>query len=103
MRNSVRDSGDGSGGREYAAERAHALTTVAFDRLDLEVVVAQRFVGNDRSRRSIDKYVEAAGGRYEGRLRNEAFDGTDPRGVHRYSVAREAWQGSAAADRPVDY
>lgn len=76
---------------------------VAFDRLDLEVVVARCFVENDRSRRAIETYVEAAGGRHEGRLRNDAFDGSEPRDVHRYAVTREEWRGSDAADRPVDY
>jgi RimJ/RimL family protein N-acetyltransferase len=90
-------------GREYAGERAHALMAVAFGRLDLDVVVARCFVENDRSRRAIEKYVEAAGGRHEGQLRNDAFDGTGPRDVHRYSVAREEWRESAAAERPVDY
>lgn len=90
-------------GREYAAERAHALMTVAFDHLDLDVVVARCFVENERSRRAIEKYVEAAGGRHEGRLRNDAVDGSGPRDVHRYSVAREEWRGSAAADKAVDY
>jgi RimJ/RimL family protein N-acetyltransferase len=90
-------------GREYAGERAHALMAVAFDRLDLDVVVASCLVANDRSRRAIEKYVEAAGGRHEGRLRNDAFDGTTPHDVHRYSVTREEWRDSAAAERTVDY
>jgi RimJ/RimL family protein N-acetyltransferase len=90
-------------GREYSGERAHALMAVAFDRLDLDVVVARPFVENDRSRRAVETYVEAAGGRHEGRVRNDAFDGSAPRDVHRYSVTREEWRGSAAADRTVDY
>jgi len=90
-------------GREYSGERARALLAVAFERLDLETVVARCFVENERSRRAIEKYVEAADGRHEGRLRNDAHDGDEPRDVHRFSVTRSEWRGSSAADATVDY
>jgi len=55
-------------GRGYASERADAMLSVAFDRLDLELVVAVHIDGNEKSRRAIAKYVERYGGRYEGHL-----------------------------------
>jgi len=45
---------------------------------------------NEKSRRAIEKYVEAHGGTYEGLIRNELVrDGDGPADVHRYSVTRE--------------
>lgn len=57
-------------GRGYAGERADALLSVAFDRLDLELIVASHVDGNEKSRRAIEKYVERYGGQYDGLLRN---------------------------------
>lgn len=82
-------------GRGYSGERAAALMALTFDVLDLDLVVVRHFVGNDRSRRAIERYVAAHGGRHEGRLRNE-YAGDEVRDVRRYSVSRAEW--AAATD-----
>ncbi len=85
-------------GRGYSGERAAALFELAFDHLDLDAVAVSHQPGNEQSRRAIEKYVEAHGGRHEGLLRNFAAtqDGrvTDQ---HRFTVTREEY---AAADTP---
>lgn len=57
-------------GRGYSGERADALLSVVFERLDLELVVASHIDGNEQSQRAIEKYVERYGGQYDGLLRN---------------------------------
>jgi RimJ/RimL family protein N-acetyltransferase len=83
-------------GRGYSGERAGALMTVAFDRLDLDAVVVTVQSGNEKSRTAVSRYVEAHGGHHEGLLRNAlvAQDGT-PVDVHRYSVTREEYDAAA--------
>ncbi|WP_134671245.1 GNAT family N-acetyltransferase [Halorussus marinus] len=78
-------------GRGYSGERAAALMEVAFDRLDLELVAVTHHAGNEKSRRAIEKYVEAHGGQHEGRLRNYHPDPDGPADAHRYTVTREQW------------
>lgn len=78
-------------GRGYSAERAEALLDVAFDRLDLELVVASHVDGNERSRRAIEKYVERYGGQYDGLLRNWLPLGESVVDVHRYTFSREEY------------
>ena len=80
-------------GRGYSGERADALLSVAFDRLDLELVVAVHIEGNEKSRRAITKYIERYGGRYEGRLRNWLSLSDSVVDVHRYSISREEYRG----------
>ncbi len=78
-------------GRGYAGERADAVLSVAFDRLELDLVVAAHVDGNEKSRRAIEKYVERYGGRYEGLLRNwVALPDTVADG-HRYTISREEY------------
>lgn len=79
-------------GRDYSGDRAAALIEVAFERLDLEVVAVTHQVGNDQSRRAIEKYVEAHGGRQEGRLRNWALRDGEPVDEVRYTISREEYQ-----------
>lgn len=81
-------------GRGYSGERARAFMSVAFDRLDLDCVAVTHHVDNEQSARAIEKYVDRAGGRREGVLRNfnptrtgEVFD------VVRYTVTAEEWRG----------
>ncbi|WP_137289964.1 GNAT family N-acetyltransferase [Natronorubrum halophilum] len=78
-------------GRGYSGERADALLSVAFDRLDLELVVAAHIDGNENSRRAINKYVERYGGQYEGLLRNWLSLSDTVADVHRYTVSREEY------------
>lgn len=79
-------------GRGYSGERAAALIEMAFGRLDLEIVEVTHRVGNEPSRRAIEKYVEAHGGRHEGRLRNWAAVDGKPFDHHRYTITREEYQ-----------
>ncbi|HKL28167.1 MAG TPA: GNAT family protein [Natrialbaceae archaeon] len=86
-------------GRGYSGERAAALMHLAFDRLDLEMVAVTHQVGNEKSRRAIEKYVDRFGGRREGRFRNfePHLDGGAVDSV-RYTVSREEW----TTNRPND-
>jgi len=81
-------------GRGYSGERAAALMDLAFDGLDLEVVVVDHFAGNEKSRRAIEKYVDRFGGDHDGLLRNWYPAGDEVRDVHRYSITREQWRAS---------
>lgn len=76
-------------GRGYSGERAAAFVELAFERLDLELVAVAASVENDRSNRAIEKYVEAFGGRREGRFRNHVVLNGDPADCYRYSISRE--------------
>lgn len=80
-------------GRGYSGERVGALLAVAFERLDLELVAVCHHVGNEQSKRAIEKYVQRFGGRYDGRLRNS---GVDADGTiidqHRHSISREEYR-----------
>ena len=81
-------------GRGYSGERAAALIEVAFDRLDLEVVGVSHMVGNENSRRVIERYVETHGGRHEGRLRNWVVRDGEPVDCHRYTISRAEYEAS---------
>jgi RimJ/RimL family protein N-acetyltransferase len=86
-------------GRGYSGERAAALFELAFERLDLEVVGVTCHEDNEKSRRAIEKYVEAHGGTYEGLIRNELVrDGDGPADVHRYSVTREEYGAATGGE-----
>lgn len=80
-------------GYGYSGERAAAMMELAFDRLDLELVAITHQTGNEKSKRAIEKYVEAHGGQYDGLLRNWAVD-TDgePIDQRRYTVTREQYR-----------
>jgi len=86
-------------GRGYAGERADALLSLSFDRLDLELVAAGHTDGNDASRKAIEKYVDRWGGEYEGVLRNWIVLDDEPRDLHRYSISADE---NATADVDVD-
>lgn len=79
-------------GRGYAQERAAALIEVAFEHLDLELIAVEHQAGNENSRRAIEKYVDAHGGRHEGRLRNWATNGGEPVDQHRYTISRSEYE-----------
>lgn len=78
-------------GRGYSGERADALLSVAFDRLDLELVVAAHIHGNEKSRRAINEYVERYGGQHEGLLRNWLPLEDAVADVHRYTISRSEY------------
>jgi RimJ/RimL family protein N-acetyltransferase len=81
-------------GRGYSGERAAALVQLAFEELDLELVVVTHEVGNDNSRRAIEKYVDHFGGREDAVLRNGVAVDGEPRDLRRYSISREEYRES---------
>ncbi|WP_224269751.1 GNAT family N-acetyltransferase [Haloprofundus salinisoli] len=81
-------------GRGYSGERAAALFELAFERLDLDLVGAAHQDGNEKSKRAIERYVDAHGGQYDGVLRNWIPKGDEVRDLHRYTVSREQYQES---------
>lgn len=86
-------------GRGYSGERAAAFIQVAFEHLDLEAVAVTHERGNEKSRRAIEKYVEAHGGRHEGLLRNFVAD--QEGGVvdqRRYTITREEYREADTPD-----
>lgn len=85
-------------GRGYSGERAAALVALAFDRLDLEVVSVNHEVGNDRSKRAVEKYVERFGGRREGTLRNYLPFGDAPADAVRYTISRAEYRANRSDD-----
>jgi RimJ/RimL family protein N-acetyltransferase len=81
-------------GRGYSGERARALMRVAFDRLDLDAVAITCHAENEKSRSAVRKYVEAAGGREEGLLRNHVRYRDGVADSYRFSVTRAEWAAS---------
>lgn len=81
-------------GRGYSGERAGALMKLAFDQLDLEVVSVTHHADNDRSRRAIEKYIDAHGGRCEGLLRNWLPYEEEVADEYRYTVTREEYRAA---------
>ena len=80
-------------GRGYSGERADALFELAFERLDLELVVVTHEVGNEKSRRAIEKYVERHGGQHDALFRNADVRDGDVIDQRRYSVSRGQYFG----------
>lgn len=89
-------------GRGYSSERAVALASLAFDRLDLDLLTVAHVPTNEQSERAIEKYVEAMGGRREGTLRNAAVGSEGPVDYVRYSVSQQEWT-DAALDPEVTF
>lgn len=80
-------------GRGYSGERADALLELAFERLDLELVAVTHEVGNGKSRRAIERYVERHGGGHDALVRNADVRDGDVIDQRRYSVSREQYFG----------
>lgn len=78
-------------GRGYSGERADAILSLAFERLDLELVVAAAVDGNENSRRAIEKYVDRYEGRYDGRFRNRLSLDDTVVDLHRYTISRDGY------------
>ena len=79
-------------GQGYSGERSSRFLKLAFDRLDLRVVVVTTDPENTNSRRAIEKYVERFDGHKEGRLRNDIVIDGEPRDSIRYSITRQEWE-----------
>lgn len=78
-------------GHGYSGERVDPILSVAFDRLNLELVIAAHVDGNEKSRRAITKYVERYDGQYEGLLRNYHPQANTVADLHRYTISREEY------------
>lgn len=89
-----------SWGRGYSGERA--LMRVAFDRLDLDAVAVTCHAENGKSRRAIGTYVEAAGGREEGLLRNHTRYRDGVADSYRFTVTREEWTANLGSGADAD-
>lgn len=79
-------------GQGYSGERAGRLLELAFDRLDLDVVLVSHAPDNEQSKRAIQKYVERYGGQKEGHLRNQIVMGDEPQDTVRYTITGEQWE-----------
>lgn len=78
-------------GRGYSAERAEALTELAFERLDLQLVAVTHGSENEKSRSATEKYMNRFGGGFDCHLRNwyPMDDGTSDE--RRYTITREQY------------
>ncbi|ELZ96781.1 N-acetyltransferase GCN5 [Haloferax mucosum ATCC BAA-1512] len=90
-------------GRGYSGERATALTALAFDVLDLELVTVSHVAENEKSRRAIEKYMDELGGSRDGRDRNSIVVADDPTDELRYSVSREEWVTATGGDYDAEF
>jgi RimJ/RimL family protein N-acetyltransferase len=79
-------------GNGYAGECALALTELAFDRLDLDLVAIGYEEGNERSKRAVEKFVDAVGGQHDGVLRNWTPLGDEVADHHRHTVTRKEYE-----------
>lgn len=85
-------------GRGYSGERAAALMELAFDRLDLDLVTAGHNEGNEKSKRAIEKYIDAHGGQYDGVLRNWVRMNGEIDDLHRYTVLQEQYDDAVNSE-----
>ena len=79
-------------GRGYSGERAAAMLSLVFDRLDLDVVNVGHLPENENSERAIEKYVDRFGGQYDGRFRGLIEMDGDPRELDCYSIGRDQFE-----------
>ncbi|WP_332899651.1 GNAT family N-acetyltransferase [Haladaptatus sp. CMSO5] len=81
-------------GHGYSGERAGVMLAIAFDYLDLEYVNVGHEPDNEQSKRAIEKYVEAYGGRRDATLRNWLPPGDEggPRDLDTYSISQAQWR-----------
>lgn len=85
-------------GKGYSRERAEVFIELVFERLDLELVAVEYIDGNTKSKRAIEKYVDAFGGQYEGLLRNRLAIEGNVFDCHRYSIGREQYRRAKRND-----
>ncbi len=87
-------------GRGYAGERARALLSVTFDRLDLDVASVAHFEGNENSKRQMEGWVEDFGGREDAYIRNAVprDDGdAEPWNLRSYSITAADYRDAGGA------
>jgi len=82
-------------GRGYSGERALALAELAFEGLDIEMLAAEHYVGNENSASAITDYIDRLGGRREGVIRNAGVADLDDGGavdLVRYTVSQAEYR-----------
>lgn len=84
-------------GNGFATECWHALTELAFDRLQLELVATGHEEGNKKSKRAIEKFIESVGGQYDGVIRNRTPIGDSVLDHHRYTISRREYSQTELA------
>ena len=75
-------------GREYAREVYLTLSEIAFDLHGIDVIEIGHPMPNTNSQRSIEKFIEAAGGQFDGVVHNNVWCGDDLCDSRRYSVSK---------------
>lgn len=86
-------------GRGYSGERAVALAELAFDVFDLDLLAVSCVVGNEKSKRAIEKYVDRLGGQHDCTIRNHYVWDGETRDGHRFTVSREQWRDAVGDER----
>lgn len=81
-------------GNGYAGECAEALTEIAFDQLDLDLVAIGYEEENERSKRFVEKFIDSIGGQYDGVLRNWTPIGDTIADHHRYTVSQHQYENN---------
>lgn len=91
-------------GREYGVERASAFIELTFEQYDLDAYYTTCAASNDPSRRMIEKYVEAYGGRHEGLLRqHSARPNGDVTDQHRFTIVRNEYEAATDGRETFDF
>jgi ribosomal-protein-alanine N-acetyltransferase len=90
-------------GRGYSGERALALAELAFEGLDFDLLAVDHEVGNEKSERAIEKYIDRMGGRREGTLRNHHPGNDGPVDAVRYSVTQAEYREAAPEQEVAFY
>lgn len=85
-------------GQGYATECAEALTTLALDRLDLDLVTIGYDEGNERSKAVIERFVDRYGGQYDGVRRNGTVRGDEVVDTYDYSVTSEQYRAGVGGE-----
>lgn len=91
-------------GNEYSTERAQALFYVGFCVLDLSIIEVRHNAGNERSRRSIEKYMSTFGGERTGVVKNNNV-GPDGQ-IHDsvvYALERSSYQANSGSEPCIKY
>lgn len=76
-------------GHEYATEVYLTLTDIAFSLRGIDLIEIGHPVPNTNSQRSIEKFIDEAGGQFDGIVHNNEWCGDDLCDSRRYSVSKE--------------
>lgn len=76
-------------GREYATEVYLRLTEIAFGIRGIELIEIGHPVPNTNSQRSIEKFIDAAGGQFDGVIHNNEWCRDELADSRRYSVSKK--------------